>query len=581
MKLDGSRRGMRTLTVVRRFGSLAMLAACVVAALVFKRFVFVAYYPVLMSVAVALGFALSLIRPKSLCQTIAERTLSGVLPDGAERYCRRLTLAWCLLLLANAGIAWLTVFAPRVVWIVWNCALSYVLQGAFFALETCYRRRRFAVAFRTSGSTANPKTIVKTFDTLAREVGYHRTKLADVLADRPLFLSTVEPQHMYGMLWRHLLPRAAGCPVDADVILTPETLLAKMRTAEKVFLVTTPSFLERFAAYAALYDVPQNCVEITTSGALLTAEVSAVARRVFGRAPLEIFGSTETGGVAFRRQDAARPETALWTVFDPVKVAADADGRLVVRSPFSFRRVFTMGDGVALADDGRRFTLLGRRDRLVKIAEQRVLLPEMEEAMKALPEIRDAALCPLDGPHGPSLGAVVVLTDAAAAAAISKRKLAWALRTELAPIFPRGTVPRKYRFVHELPRNAQGKVQTGALKKEFETQLVEPFVSDVASTADTWSATFVFDPDAPYFQGHFPGCAVLPGVVQLGLAHHFAEAYLRRPCVLKTVKKMKFTHSIVPGVAIRFTLVKKSETELMYDYRKGETRCSSGVLCLA
>ena len=385
---------------------------------------------------------------------------------------------------------------------------------------------------------------------------------------------------MYGMLWRVLLPRASGCVVDPEVILTPESLLAKMREAARVVLVTTPSFLDRFCAYADQYDVPRNCVEVTTSGALLTAATSAAAQRVFGIAPLEIFGSTETGGVAWRRQGGAAPDDGYdWTVFDPVKVRADADGRLVVDSPFSLRRGFTMGDGVELAADGRRFCLLGRRDRLVKIAEQRVSLPEMEAAMCALPEVREAALAPLDGPHGPYLGALVVLDLSAVDVAAGKRALARALRRRLLSVFPKGAVPKRYRFVREIPRNAQGKVQTARLRQVLESNLVEPFVLDVAQTETTWTAELVFDADAPYFGGHFPGFAVLPGVVQLGIARHFAEQFLRRAFTLASVKKMKFTHVVVPGVCVRLTLTRLSDHEISYEYRKGEAACASGVMC--
>ena len=131
--------------------------------------------------------------------------------------------------------------------------------------------------------------------------------------------------------------------MDPDVILAPEHLIAKMRSAEKVFFVTTPTFLKRFCAYADQYEVPQNCVEIVTSGALLDAETSAAAKRVFGIAPQEIFGSTETGGVAWRRQGGENAGPYDWTVFDPVDVRASADGRLVVNSPFSFQKDFVMG----------------------------------------------------------------------------------------------------------------------------------------------------------------------------------------------------------------------------------------------
>jgi acyl-coenzyme A synthetase/AMP-(fatty) acid ligase len=237
----------------------------------------------------------------------------------------------------------------------------------------------------------------------------------------------------------------------------------KMKAAKKVFFVTTPTFLKRFCAYADLYDVPQNCVEIITSGALLDADTSAAAKRVFGIAPQEIFGSTETGGVAWRRQDEKNVEKYDWHVFDPVKVEASKEGRLIVNSPFSFKKNFEMGDGVELSEDGRHFKLFGRMDRVVKIAEQRISLPEMEEKINGLDGVDDVALVSLDGEKGPYLGAVIVASDKKLKSHDAQSILL--MRKRLISIFPNGAVPRRFRFVSEIPRNPQGKVLVSELKK--------------------------------------------------------------------------------------------------------------------
>ena len=533
----------------------------------------------MISLAVAVLFGLSLLPGrKPFCLRFAERLSDGILPDGAVAYCRRLTWIWTGILLANTVLSWCLSRMETWGWArFWaSFASSALVVSLTFFVERRLRNRRFSVSFTTSGSTAAPKKIVKTFESLARETAFHRARLAGVLARKPLFLSTVESQHMYGTLWRVMLPAAAGCPVDPEVILSPETLLAKMRSASLVVLVTTPRFLARFTAYAAASDVPQNCVEITTSGALLTADVSAAAKRVFGLAPQEIFGSTETGGVAWRRQEAGNDASALWRVFDPVRVQRAADGRLVVASPFSFRRRYTLGDGVTLTPDGRTFALHGRLDRLVKIAEHRVLLPEFEALLTAQPDVAEAALCPLEGPRGTFLGAMVVLSPLHT---LPRARRALAFRQKLLPLFPKGTVPRRFRFVHELPRNAQGKIRVDALRRMLLSNLTQPQVEKVERTQTSWSADLIFDPDAPYFRGHFPSFAVLPGVVQLGLARQFAEGVFHIETPLKTVKKMKFSHAVVPDVRIRFSLVRESETAFSYTYMKGDVLCSSGVLC--
>ena len=69
---------------LRRYGSILLLAACVAAALVMRRFVFLAWYPVVMSAATSAGFALSLFGEESLCYTLAKRIPPHILPSGAK-----------------------------------------------------------------------------------------------------------------------------------------------------------------------------------------------------------------------------------------------------------------------------------------------------------------------------------------------------------------------------------------------------------------------------------------------------------------------------------------------------------------
>ena len=120
-------------------------------------------------------------------------------------------------------------------------------------------------------------------------------------------------------------------------------------------------------------------------------------------------------------------------------------------------------------------------------------------------------------------------------------------------------------------------MRAAAVKAELESALAEPLLRAVVETGDTFAAQLTFEPTAPYFQGHFPGTPILPGVVQLGLAVKFAQR-LGGGAALKTVKKMKFVHVVEPGVAIDFKVARTGANEFSYSYRKGEVPCSSGVL---
>ncbi|MBR1921069.1 MAG: acyl-CoA synthetase [Kiritimatiellae bacterium] len=495
-------------------------------------------------------FGWSLLPGRSpLCLRFAERISDGIMPEGAEDYCRRLTWLWFFVLAALAA-ANAALFARGLR--LAALPLLAVVPLVFF-LEKLFRNRRFSVAFHTSGSTGRSKTVVKTFESLAREVALHRrhyvARFGAEGARSLVFLGTVQRDHMYGRLWMDMLPKALGAAADPDVIRTPEELISKMVSAGRVVLVTTPSFLERLCAYAGQYDVPRTCVEVVTSGALLTREASAAAARVFGVEPRQIFGSTETGGVADRRF----PDESF-RVFDPVRVAVRG-GRLEVRSPFSFRRRYLMGDGAALAADGRSFRLLGRVDRLVKINEERVNLAEAEEKVRAL-GFADCALAKIAGRHGDFLGCLLVARPSAA------RPSALELRRMMLPVFPKGTVPRRFRFVGELPRNAQGKV----------------VAADVERLLDAVEVTFSFTGDEPFFRGHFPGHPVLPGVVQLSFAVREAKKAFGFAGEISEAKKVKFDRVVEPGQTVTLALSRKGPGEVAYEFRAGEARCSSGLL---
>ncbi|HAU81132.1 MAG TPA: AMP-binding protein, partial [Stenotrophomonas sp.] len=94
-----------------------------------------------------------------------------------------------------------------------------------------------------------------------------------------------------------------------------------------------------------------------------------------GVAPTEVFGSSETGGVAWRRWSAARPQ---WHPLPGVAWRID-EGCLAVRSPHLASEDWWLTQDRAVADDGHSFRLLGRADRIVKIEERRVSLDALEQ----------------------------------------------------------------------------------------------------------------------------------------------------------------------------------------------------------
>ena len=310
------------------------------------------------------------------------------------------------------------------------------------------------LALYTSGSTGTPKRIDKTLAQLDRELENLQALWGGVLADCAV-LATVPHHHIYGLLFRLLWPLAAGRPADEATSGDAVELRAAARRHGKHVLISTPAQLDRFPGLLALGEWQRPEI-IFSSGGPLSAPTAALYRAAFGAAPIEVFGSTETGGVAWRRRDGGATED-VWQTFPGIEVGTDADGALLLDSAYLPTRSWRMDDGAALLGNGR-FVLLGRLDRVVKIEGKRLSLPELEQRLQAHPWVAQAAAVPLPAPK--RLGVVVVPTPTGAGALEQHgaRAMGETLRKHLAPNFDATLLPKRFRFVKELPISERGKV---------------------------------------------------------------------------------------------------------------------------
>lgn len=426
------------------------------------------------------------------------------------------------------------------------------------------------VTFFTSGSTSEPKPIRKTFDSLIKEAVFH-TQLWPLQAPKPVVIASIHMHHMYGMLRRLLVPLVQQVPIDRELILSPEDILAKQKAYDSVMFLATPSLMDQLATVSAPF-LP-NCQWLMSSGSLLKAETAARMQALFGLSPVEVFGSTEAGGVAWRRQS----EGPLWRLFEPVTMETDDQNRPVITSDFALCPGYVMQDAVRRKGPFS-FELLGRTDRMVKIAENRISLPEVENRLMAHPFVAGAHVRPLPGARV-RLGAVLTLTTEGKAflRQNGKVKLVQALRTAAAAFFEPGVFPKKIRIVFELPVNAQGKLVQQAVLALFSSSLAEPVVDCCKRTENSVEAQLFFLPDAVYFQGHFPTFPLLPGVIQVHFARHFAEVFFRRPLVPVEIAQLKFARMIYPGEPVQLRLIRSAEGVAFY-YEKDGVLCAKGLL---
>ena len=73
--------------------------------------------------------------------------------------------------------------------------------------------------------------------------------------------------------------------------------------------------------------------------------------------------------------------------------------------------------------------------------------------------------------------------------------------------------------------------------------------------------------DFPFFEGHFPGHPILPGVVALGWMLVAAERFLARPVEAVELLNVKFQVVILPGAELELILTPKPGGRLQASIR--------------
>ncbi len=279
------------------------------------------------------------------------------------------------------------------------------------------------LTFTTSGSTGQPKEITRSRQELEEEVAYLRSRLSGVRR----VVSLVPSHHLYGFLWTVLLPDRSGWEsVDAR-FWSPGRLRSELRPGDLIV-----GFPLRWKVLLRTLDaIPPGVMGVSSAGAL-DADIWDAARARGLERLIEIYGSTETGGVGWRESMAA-PYDVFPSWSNPARDLTAA----------AMDRLEWTADG--------RFRVLGRKDRAVKVGGELVDLSAVETILREHPEVLDCAVRIDDRAAVARLRAFVVPRPGTGPSpnALSE----WvAARAHAA------AVPRDITLGAELPRNAQGKV---------------------------------------------------------------------------------------------------------------------------
>jgi len=93
------------------------------------------------------------------------------------------------------------------------------------------------------------------------------------------------------------------------------------------------------------------------------------------------------------------------------------------------------------------------------------------------------------------------------------------------------------------------------------------------------NGTFVFQPNFPCFQGHFPDQPILPGIIQMAAVRSLAIKALNQQLVPTTTGRIKFRGFIQPKEQISITVnLKRHQTtwRAIFSISRGNETVSTG-----
>lgn len=303
----------------------------------------------------------------------------------------------------------------------------------------------------TSGSTGKPKDVVQRMKEFEQDNAFIFSKWGDEFLQRKL-LATVSQHHIYGFLFTISLPFAAGVPFRRTRIEFPSEF--EKFSDEKYMIIAVPAFLKRTNDAQGENPLPLKEPFIFTSGGVLLPEVAKRTNEIFGFWPVEVYGSTETSGIAWRQSK----NGLEWTPFDNAEIWQNDLGCLVIKSPYIKNpEGFETADLVEILPDGK-FILKGRADSIVKIEEKRVSLAEVENRILQSGFVQDVCVVAMSD-RRQYLAAAVAFNEAGKQKFCEQKKfdVNMFFHDYLMQFFENVVIPKKWRFVEKIPCDLQGK----------------------------------------------------------------------------------------------------------------------------
>ncbi len=297
----------------------------------------------------------------------------------------------------------------------------------------------------TGGSTGTPKIWSKTSANLFGEALFMAGEYG--IDRNDVIVATVTPYHIYGLLFSVLIPLVATAAVAPETPSFPAEIAGAVARHTATVLVSVP------VHYRALADrqlSPTLRLAFSSAGMLEEGDNELFCRSN-DMGIVEVYGSTETGGLATRNRGEGQ------TVFYPLSPVSwkIIRRRFWVSSPFLSPDLPRDEDGFFLSGDlveqhgENSFSLQGRADSVTKVGGERVDLDEVREVIRNQAGVKECVVIVHgeDTSRGNRIDAVVR----------GENLDIGALRSVLAGILEPAARPKRILAVKQIPVTANGK----------------------------------------------------------------------------------------------------------------------------
>jgi acyl-CoA synthetase (AMP-forming)/AMP-acid ligase II len=346
-------------------------------------------------------------------------------------------------------------------------------RSAFDHAELRDPRGGGALLLYTSGSTSRPKGVLLHEDALYANAAAwnarYRTGPDDVV------LSALSPCHSFGITIGAIATLLAGARLSLVDHPSPASLAdASRRHRPTIVLAVSATFAHLARSTSATRSDFESVRALIGGASPLPPPIIEAIRRDLGPEVLLTYGLTEAGPVVTANPPGANRIGTVGTALDGVEVRIDVDGELLVRGPSIMRGYLDdpRATRIAIDPEGWLYTgdlasmedgyvrILGRKKDLIIRGGEKIHPEEVEEVLLAHPAVRDAAVIGVaeDGVDETPVGCVVLdggSLEALDLAAHCSRHLA------------RFKVPKIFRALEELPRNANGKLMRALLRERI------------------------------------------------------------------------------------------------------------------